>query len=123
MQPITCQRHACTLFTVVQPRYETDRPRPISSVPRVSGGKDSTMRPYLVLALFFLKKIYSYSYFCVYVCVSGHHLCVVTCGGMKRVLHPLQLELQVDESHLTLVLGTEPNPDLLEERQVLSLHC
>lgn len=39
----------------------------------------------------------------MYIC----HICVVVCGGQKRVQDPWELELQTGENHLPLVLGTE----------------
>lgn len=44
---------------------------------------------------------------CVYVCVWFVHMSVGALGVLEA-LNPLELELQVDVSHLTCILGTEP---------------
>lgn len=71
---LTCQRHACTLFTVVQPRYKTDRTCPISYVPRASVGKDSTMRQYLVLVFIVLKDLFLLLLLCLCLCECPSHV-------------------------------------------------
>lgn len=54
----------------------------------------------------FKKEIFTFNYACVHECVSVW-VCACVCGSQKRMLGPLEPELQVFVRHPMWVLGTK----------------